>query len=538
LSSLSVSRDFIDQNSVTWSVNNPTANAWTWTLSVNGIAVDTRAAAANSGESSTRTYVHRGLAASSTHEYSLTAIRNSTSAAPTSSGYTPRTASATTWPFGDTFIDVTSPTSTSLRVSGQVQNNAVGASWEYRIRRLKSNGTDSTIVKPYYGFDAGTKPTFDFVDTGLSSSTTYIYYLEVRNENTKNLVQYFPAVGWIANLNTTQAPIPAPVFTSSPPSSASLQTGSYYEFYIQASNTTSFSLTNVGTGVPLGQNQNPGLPSGMTLNTQNQSGTSAYAYVSGTPTTVGNYYWGIRADGPGGSSTLVNRIWSVSFPIPSFTDSSVTTNWVVNKNYSLASDRTVTASNASSYSIVNPGTGTFASWLSINSSGQLSGTPTVTGTYSFRVRATGPGGDIVDTATISIVVHGIVSWVDQTLADGIKGVPYSDRVEAQNATAYSISPAFNLSTSGLSFNPLSGLIAGTPKEIASYTFTITASNPGNSISKQFTISFKSGGKRIEGSSAVTISNKKRYNSATSSWVEITNAKRWSASANQWIDISN
>ena len=133
-----------------------------------------------------------------------------------------------------------------------------------------------------------------------------------------------------------------------------------------------------------------------------------------------------------------------------------------------------------------------------------------------------------------------VSWIDQTLANGTKGVPYLDSVSALNATSYSISPAFNLATSGLSFNPVSGLVAGTPKEIASYTFTITASNGGDSISKSFTISFKSGGRRIEDgvSPYPTISNKKRYNSATSSWVNLTIAKRYNAATSQWIDIAN
>lgn len=325
---------------------------------------------------------------------------------------------------------------------------------------------------------------------------------------------------------------PAPSFTSTPGSS-SLNINQHYDFFASASNATSYSITNIGTSVPLGSFG--GIPPGMSITTYN---SGQYAFISGAPNTVGDYYFRVRAQGRGGTTDSGTIVFYVRYPVPSFSDSSVTTNWVVNKNYSLAADRTVTASNATSYSIVNPGTGTFASWLSINSSGQLSGTPTATGTYSFRVRATGPGGDTVDTATISIVVYGVVSWIDETLADGIKGVPYSDSVNAANATSYSINPAFNLSTSGLSFNSVSGLIAGTPKEITSYTFTITASNPGDSISKQFTISFKSGGKRIENETAITIETKKRYDSATSDWVDISTAKRWSASANQWIDISN
>jgi hypothetical protein len=328
--------------------------------------------------------------------------------------------------------------------------------------------------------------------------------------------------------------IPSPSFTSTP-SSSILNINQNYDFFVSASNTTSYSITNIGVGVPLGSFG--GIPSGMSITTYN---SGQYAFISGTPNTVGDYYFRIRAQGAGGTTDSGTIVFYVRYPVPSFSDTSVTTNWVVNKNYSLAADRTVTASNTTSYSIVNPGTGTFASWISINSSGQLSGTPTVPGTYSFRVRATGPGNDTVDTATISIVVHGAVSWIDETLANGIKGVPYSDRVEAQNATAYAISPAFNLSATGLSFNPLSGLIAGTPKEITSYTFTITASNPGDSISKQFTISFKSGGRRMQDGVAVTIENKKRWDTSLNpaQWVDITTARRFNSGTNQWEEISN
>jgi hypothetical protein len=537
VSSLSASAAFTDQNSITWSVNNPTSNPWIWTLRSGSTVLDSRRAAGNTAETATRTYTHSGLSQNTTYSYSLTAVREDNGTVPSSSGYVPRTASATTFRFGGSNISATNPTSTSIRLSGSVINNASGATWEWRIRRLQSGSSTFVVVSPYAALGAGQTTSFDITNTGLSSSTQYFYYLEARNQTTQNSVQYFPAIGFVATGNTTLAAVPAPVFSSTP-SSQILDLNKNYDFYVAASNTATYSITGVGVSIPIFTTPPSfgGLPTGMSITTY---GSGSYAYISGTPTTIGDYYFRVRATGTGGSVTDTSTIiFYVRHPVPSFTDTSVTTNWVVNKNYSLAADRTVAANNVSSYSIVNPGTGTFASWLSINSSGQLSGTPTTTGTYSFRVRATGPGNDTVDTATISIVVHGAVSWIDQTLADGIKGVPYSDRVEAQNATAYAISPPFNLSTTGLSFNSVSGLIAGTPREIASYTFTITASNPGDSISKQFTISFKSGGKIIRGGSPVTVENKKRFDSVANQWIDISTAKRWSASANQWIDISN
>jgi hypothetical protein len=73
---------------------------------------------------------------------------------------------------------------------------------------------------------------------------------------------------------------------------------------------------------------------------------------------------------------------------PSFSDSSITTNWTINRNYSSAQDRSVSASPVDSYSIVYAGTGLNPTWLSINSSGQLSGIAQLPGDYTFRIRAT------------------------------------------------------------------------------------------------------------------------------------------------------
>lgn len=269
--------------------------------------------------------------------------------------------------------------------------------------------------------------------------------------------------------------------------------------------------------------------------------SSSTSYLdTGAPVGSRNYW--VRSQSDAGNSAYapsagVTGTRKVGLPV--FSDTTVTGNWVVGKNYNTASDRTVAASDTNQYTVLtsDPSINSFPHWLSINSSGQISGTPTASGTFTFRAQASGDGGTTAS-SNITIVVHGALSWIDETLADGIKGVPYSDRVNAANATAYAISPAFNLSTTGLSFNPLSGLIAGTPKEITSYTFTITASNPGDSLSKQFTVSFKSGGRRMQGGSPITIENKKRFNLATSQWVDIATAKRWSSSANQWIDISN
>ncbi len=271
------------------------------------------------------------------------------------------------------------------------------------------------------------------------------------------------------------------------------------------------------------------------------SATSGSVFDSGAPVGSRNYWVRAQRDGVGNSAWVpANGVTGTRLEgLPVFSDTTVTGNWVVGKDYSTAPDRTVAASGTNQYTLLtsDPAINTFPFWISINSSGQLSGTPTTSGTFTFRAQASGNGGTTAS-SNITIVVHGALSWIDETLADGIVGVPYSDSVNAANATSYSITPAFNLSTSGLSFNAVSATIAGTPKEIKSYTFTIVASNPGDSISKQFTLNFRSGGKRFENGVAQIITNKKRYDVATDTWVDILNAKRWNAATNEWRNIAN
>lgn len=78
---------------------------------------------------------------------------------------------------------------------------------------------------------------------------------------------------------------------------------------------------------------------------------------------------------------------------PGFTDETISNTVVLNKNVADLADRTFSATNATSYSISYAGNGLNpTSWLSINNSGELSGSTNVAGTYTFRVNATGPGG--------------------------------------------------------------------------------------------------------------------------------------------------
>ena len=88
---------------------------------------------------------------------------------------------------------------------------------------------------------------------------------------------------------------------------------------------------------------------------------------------------------------------------PGFTDEIVSARVPLNIDFSNVADNRVVATNAASYSLISAG-GIFPTWLSINSSGFLSGSTNTVGTYTFRVRATSSTGVSVDSNVITITV--------------------------------------------------------------------------------------------------------------------------------------
>jgi hypothetical protein len=476
------------------------------------------------------------LSSNTTYSYSLTAIRNSTGVAPTGAGYAPRSASATTWAFGGSNISATNATSTSLRISGTLINNAVGASWNYRIRRLVSGGSFVT-VRAYRTVDAGLSESFDFIDSGLSSSTQYFYYLEAVNTSTGNIVQYFPSTGFVATAGTTLAPIP------NPPTSVSASTNRTDGINISWSGASG---TITSYGVWWGPEPSDSSTPDFTIAT---SGTSGSVLDSGAP--VGSRQYWVRSQRSG----VGNSAWVPSGGVtgtrlsaaPVFSDTTVTGTWIVGQNYSTAADRTVQASDATSYSIItaSPNVNVFPSWLSINSSGQLSGTPTASGTYTFRVSASNDAGTATS-SNITIIVNPALSWIDETLADQLRlNVSYSDAVSATNSPTFSIdsvveSPTnFFLFLPGVSLNKTTGVISGTPTQQGIFTKTIRASNANGAITKSFTLYVNPIGKKFtDSSNSSPLTTLKRFDptATPTQWVFVNTAKRYNGTS--WEDIDN
>ena len=269
-----------------------------------------------------------------------------------------------------------------------------------------------------------------------------------------------PATGQLLVLTTGAGtltpPSVLPVITSS--TSANGTQGTAFTYQITASGTpTSFSAT--------------GLPDGLSVDTTT-------GLISGTPTTNGYSYVTLGATNASGTATAyltLNIAYSAPSYLPSITTSSLS-NGVIGQAYTA---QVVATNSPYSYGAFGLPTG-----LSINANtGLISGTPTITGTYTVNLSAYNAYG--TGTTTVSLtVVSALPVITSGTAAAGQIGAPFTYRIVAMNSpTSFAAS---NLPT-GLSINVTSGLISGTPTVSGTFHPVLSATNTGGTATSNLTL---------------------------------------------------
>ena len=215
------------------------------------------------------------------------------------------------------------------------------------------------------------------------------------------------------------------------------------------------------------------LPTGVSLNTSTGD-------VTGTPTGVeAPYSFSITATNAA-DTAVRNYSGSVETEPTGYTDSDIgqfvlgtSHNNGVQANGLLAPTYAVTS-------------GVLPAGLFLNSTtGVITGTPTVTGPYAFWITASNSHG------SISLHLTGAVSstpaFTDSTLANFTTDHVYTDGVSASGYPAATYSVTTGLLPAGLTLNPTTGALTGTPTGIeAPYSFTIAATNIGGSVSVLYT----------------------------------------------------
>ena len=262
-------------------------------------------------------------------------------------------------------------------------------------------------------------------------------------------------------------------------STAAFATGKVNQGYFQtrtASNTTSISSASTTA---------PGLSA---------SGSGSTLTLQGTPTAAGTFSVSATANGVSGSTpaTLSTTVTINPLVIPTWSDTSLSSDFRVGVSYATTSsgNNSVSATNATSFSVVS---GSLPAGISGSTSGStytLSGTPTVRGSYSFTLRATNSDGNATPDQNFSGTVTHPPFWTDETLAAFSQGRSYSDAVVVSTSTAVtwsitagSLPVGITATASGTNNNTYT--LSGTPTGSGAYSFTIQASNSDGTISKTF-----------------------------------------------------
>jgi len=235
------------------------------------------------------------------------------------------------------------------------------------------------------------------------------------------------------------------------------------------------SLVATGGNPPYTWTATGSLPPGLTLN--------ANGTINGTPTASGSYTVSVRvADSQSGAATR-------SFPL-TITGLTITT---------ASSLSPGTASQPYSQTLgVTGGTPPY-NWtaspgippgLAINSStGVVAGTPTTAGSFSFAVQVADSKGQIAtQNFTVTINPPPLTITTVPPLFNGTVGTPYLQTFSASGGTKPYVWSISSGNAGGLTLDPNSGALQGTPQTAGTFTFTVqVADSTGRRVSSSFSV---------------------------------------------------
>ncbi|MBI1803449.1 MAG: putative Ig domain-containing protein [Ignavibacteriae bacterium] len=257
--------------------------------------------------------------------------------------------------------------------------------------------------------------------------------------------------------NSYTITISCPTIALSPSSLPDGSVGSSYNQTLSASGGRSPYSFAVTSGL---------LPGGMTLSS---SGT-----LSGIASASGNFSFTVTATDSFGC--MGSQTYTIIMSCPSITVSPSSLPGATNGTpYS----QLVTATGGTTPYTFSVTSGSLPTGISLSSAGSLSGTPTVTGSFDFTIRAIDSSG-CTGTRQYSIIVSSpgcpTITLSPSILPDGTSGTAYNHLITASGGAApYSFGVLSGSLPPGISLST-SGNLSGIPTASGDYSFTISATD--------------------------------------------------------------
>ena len=276
----------------------------------------------------------------------------------------------------------------------------------------------------------------------------------------------------LMNCSITVAAPPPPLTLSCPASSGTL--GQAYSSSLSATGGSGSYVFSLLSGT---------LPTGLTLN-------SATGLISGIPLTGTTFTYTAKvSDGTNSAVAAVSTTCGLSLtgqPTASCVNIAGATQGKAITPVTLVG----TAGTGGPYTFTATN---LPAGLTMSTSGTISGTPSVNGTFSYSVKVTDKDGNS-GTFTCSITIAcppPVISFTCPTSTSQV-GVAYTSGLNPTGGTGHY---AFSILSGGLppyiTLNTVSGAVSGTPNTSGSYTFTAQVSDTGNAgvaaVSKSCTI---------------------------------------------------
>ena len=207
--------------------------------------------------------------------------------------------------------------------------------------------------------------------------------------------------------------------------------------------------------------------------------------IQGIPTAAGNYGFLVSVTDRNQLSTSKSFTIVIIGPVLSIATVSPLPNGSVGQAYS----QTLVASNGTAPYAWSAGAGIPPGLNLDPSTGIISGTPSLVGSYTFSVTVTDSAKNTASANfALTVSVQALTITTISPLFNGTVGVAYNQTLTASGGKPPYQWSVISGSTGGLTLDPNSGALQGTPQTAGTFTFTVQVSDSaGNTATQQFSL---------------------------------------------------